>query len=90
MLLWFATDHTATAMNYNLLWAFPLSLFLVPAIARSNPKAWLRKYIFLLLLMMVLMLLHSFTGVQQFAIGFIPLFGAMFIRYLYVWNFLKK
>ena len=25
--LWFATDHTATANNYNLLWAFPISIF---------------------------------------------------------------
>jgi Domain of unknown function (DUF4105) len=90
LLLWFATDHTATALNYNLLWAFPLSLFLAPLMARSMPPKWIRKYVFLLLLMMSLMVLHAFTGVQQFAIGFIPLFGAMFIRYLYVWNFLKK
>ncbi len=89
-LLWFATDHTATAMNYNLLWAFPLSLFLIPAIASAKPKAWLRKYVFLLLLMMVLMVLHSFTGVQQFAIGFIPLFGAMAVRYVYLLAWLKK
>ena len=28
-LLWFGTDHTATGYNYNLLWAFPLSLVMV-------------------------------------------------------------
>ncbi|MEZ4874024.1 MAG: DUF4105 domain-containing protein [Flavobacteriaceae bacterium] len=28
LLLWFATDHSTTANNYNILWAFPLSLFL--------------------------------------------------------------
>lgn len=90
LLLWFATDHTATAMNYNLLWAFPLSLFLAPLIARVTPPQWIKKYVFLLLLMMSLMVLHSITGVQQFAIGLTPLFGALFIRYLYVWNFLKN
>ena len=27
-LLWFATDHSATANNYNLLWAFPFNLLI--------------------------------------------------------------
>src|SRR5690606_6024575 len=36
LLLWFATDHTATANNYNLLWAFPISILLIAAVVRKN------------------------------------------------------
>ena len=41
LLLWVATDHSTTANNYDLLWAFPLSLFLTSAIAKKNPKKWI-------------------------------------------------
>lgn len=84
LLLWLATDHTATANNYNLLWAFPLSLLAAPLIARTQVPHWIRKYIFLLLVMMALMVLHSITGVQQFAIGFLPFFIALAVRYVYL------
>lgn len=84
LLLWFATDHSATAMNYNLLWAFPLSILVGPLLARSNPPKWIRKYIFFLLILMALMVLHSLTGVQTFAIGLIPFFVALTVRYVYL------
>ncbi|NND61769.1 MAG: hypothetical protein HKN48_01105, partial [Flavobacteriaceae bacterium] len=90
LLLWVATDHSATANNYNMLWAFPFNFLFTFAIGRKFPKRWLRKYIVFLLLLMALMVLHSFTGVQQFAIGFLPLFIAMAIRYLFLVGFLKK
>lgn len=89
-LLWFATDHTATANNYNLLWAFPFNLLFTVAIARKFPKKWLRKYLVALLLWLCLMVLHSFTGVQQFALGFLPFFVALAVRYVYVMTFLNK
>lgn len=90
LLLWFATDHSTTVNNYNLLWAFPLSLPLFVTIAKKQPKKWLSKYVFLLILLLALLCLHAFTGVQTFAKGFIPLFIAMGIRYLYIFLFLKK
>ncbi len=90
LLLWLATDHTATANNYNMLWAFPFSVIFTFAIGRKSPKRWLRKYIVFLLLLMALIALHSMTGVQGFAIGFIPLFIALTVRYLYVIRFLKR
>ncbi len=89
MLLWFATDHTATANNFNLLWAFPFSLFFTTLIAKKQPKRWLRKYIVFLLLLMGLLVLHSITGVQRFAIGLIPLFIALVVRYYYVVKYLN-
>ncbi|MCB0456962.1 MAG: DUF4105 domain-containing protein [Flavobacteriaceae bacterium] len=90
LLLWFATDHSTTVNNYNLLWAFPLSFPLFIAISRTQPKKWLRKYVFFLILLLALLCLHAITGVQAFAKGAIPLFTALGIRYLYVFYFLKK
>lgn len=88
-LLWFATDHSTTVQNYNVLWAFPLSLLLVGLIGRTNPPKWIKQYVFFLLMCLALLVLHSITGVQQYAIGFIPLFIALGIRYTYVFYYLK-
>jgi len=88
--LWWGTDHTATVNNYNLLWAFPLSLVFVGLIAKKQPKRWMKNYVLFLLLCFALLILHWITGVQRFAIGFIPLFIALFTRYIYVFSFLKK
>lgn len=90
LLLWFATDHSTTAMNYNLLWAFPISLLAGPLLFKRKVPKWVRKYIFLLLVLMALVLLHSITGVQEFAVGFIPLFVALSIRYVYLVGWLKQ
>jgi hypothetical protein len=90
ILLWFATDHSTTANNYNVLWAFPLSLLFVRTIAKKSPPVWLGKYVFFLILMLALISIHWITGVQVFTYGLLPLFIALFIRYLYVFQFIKK
>ena len=90
LLLWFATDHSTTANNYNILWAFPLSLLFVKAIAKKSPPTWIGKYIFFLILMLALIVLHWVTGVQVFALGLIPLLFALLIRYVYLLRFFKK
>ncbi len=90
VLLWFATDHSTTANNYNILWAFPFSLFFAFAIGKRKPKRWLRRYMMFLILILALLALLSITGVQQFAIALIPLFVALAIRYLYVVRYLAR
>ncbi|NNJ82846.1 MAG: DUF4105 domain-containing protein, partial [Flavobacteriaceae bacterium] len=88
-LLWFATDHSTTANNYNLLWAFPFSIFFFLLIGKRTPKRWLQRYIFFLILLLVLLTFHWITGVQKFAIGFIPLFIGLAVRYLFLNDYLK-
>ena len=90
LLLWLATDHSATANNYNLLWALPLSLLFVLQIFKKSPKAWFRKYVFFLIMLLVLLAIHWTTGVQVFAIGLLPLLIALAVRYAYLWYFLGK
>lgn len=88
-LLWFATDHSATANNYNVLWAFPFNLLVAYAVSKSSPKVWVRKYVIFLNLLLLLLTMHWFTGVQEFAFAFIPLFIALAIRYIYLLKYLK-
>ena len=88
LLLWFATDHTATANNYNLLWAFPLNLFIIRQLSKRNQ--WFIKYLKFLVIMLCLMTLHWTIGVQVFAIGLIPLLIALMIRYIYLIKYFQK
>ncbi len=84
LLLWFATDHSATAQNYNLLWAFAINIFLIPQLFKKTVKKWFIKYLKFLVIMLCLLTLHWIIGVQIFAIGLIPILIAFFIRYLYL------
>lgn len=90
MFLWFATDHTATANNYNLLWAFPISLFMVVLMGRRNVSQKISRYLLLLILFMVLLTIHWITGVQVFAIGLIPLLIALAVRYIFLYYYMNK
>lgn len=89
-LLWFATDHSATANNYNLLWAFPISLIAVIEANKNTPKKWFIAYLKFCLLMLCLLTIHWLTGVQEFAPVLIPILIALFVRYIYILKFLKK
>ena len=90
LLLWFATDHSTTHNNYNLLWAVPLSLFFVMAIAKKNPKPWIKRYVFFQILMLTLLCLHWITGVQVFTFVLIPLLVALIVRYIYLVFYFKS
>ncbi|WP_367651265.1 lipoprotein N-acyltransferase Lnb domain-containing protein [Winogradskyella undariae] len=84
LLLWFATDHSATALNYNVLWAFPLNLFVIGQLAKPKVKIWFKKYLRFLIIMLCLIASHWIIGVQVFAIGLIPLLIALVVRYVYL------
>ncbi len=89
-LLWFATDHTATGYNYNMLWAFPLNLFMISQLFKKDIKKWFRAYIKFSLLMLILMTLHWLIGVQVFAIALIPVLVALIIRYFFLLQHFQK
>jgi hypothetical protein len=44
LLLWFGTNHTAAANNWNLVWAFPLHVFFAVALFRKQRPTWVRWY----------------------------------------------
>ena len=90
LLLWFATDHEATAQNYNLLWAFAFNIFVIGQTLKNKPKTWFAKYLKFLLIMLCLLTLHWIIGIQRFAFALIPLLIALFIRYIYLIKFYKN
>ncbi|ALJ04574.1 hypothetical protein APS56_05220 [Pseudalgibacter alginicilyticus] len=90
LLLWFATDHTGTHQNYNLLWAFVLNILVIGQLLRKQTSIWFIKYLKLLVILLCLLTLHWIIGVQIFAIGLIPFLAALFIRYVYLIWYLKK
>ena len=87
--LWFGTDHSATRYNYNLLWAFPLNLFVIAQMFKSKIKNWFRGYLKFLVIMLCLMSLHWIIGVQVFALGLLPILLALIIRYLFLVSYFK-
>lgn len=89
-LLWFATDHTATGYNYNMLWAFPLNLFVVGQLYKQHIKNWFKGYLKFLLLMLILMTLHWIIGVQVFSVALVPILIALIVRYFYLLQYFKK
>lgn len=84
LLLWFATDHTGTHQNYNLLWAFVLNIFVIGQLFKQQASGWFIKYLKLLVILLCLLTLHWTMGVQVFAIGLIPFLIALFVRYIYL------
>ena len=90
LLLWFATDHEATAYNYNLLWAFAINLLFIPSILKNQLSNRGIKYIVFLVILLTLMIMHWMTGVQSFSIGLIPFLIAITIRYLFLIRHFKK
>lgn len=87
--LWWGTDHTATANNYNLLWAFPLAFLGLLSIGKPETQ-WSYRFYFLLCVLLALLVLHWFTGVQFFTPILIPLLLALFSRYIFVLYSIKK
>ncbi len=90
LLLWFATDHGATAQNYNLLWAFAINFFMIIQVAKIKPSNWFKKYIKFLILMICLLTLHWIIGIQRFAFVLIPLLIALLLRYLFLIKYYRS
>ncbi len=89
ILLWFATDHTATKWNYNLLWAFPLQLVAAFVIAKKNPPQWVYPYMKLQFILLVFLTFQWIVGIQAYALTLIPLLIALAMRYLFILKSLK-
>ena len=91
LFLWFATDHEATAQNYNLLWAFALNLFVIGQLNKPSPKLWFLKYLKFIFIMLCLLTFHWIVGIQVFAIALWPLILALGLRYLFlIWSFRRE
>jgi hypothetical protein len=71
VLMWFATDHSMTKQNFNLLWAWPTHT--VAAFFISSKKAWVKKYFAFTTVALAIVLLVWFFFPQQLNTSLIPL-----------------
>ncbi|MBU2903775.1 DUF4105 domain-containing protein [Arenibacter algicola] len=89
--LWFFTDHTATANNFNILWVFPLNLIVGFTIVRKKKAPnWLPKYLLILLGLLSLTLVLAAFKVQVFSPLAIPLWIMLGVRYLFLWKYFQQ
>lgn len=88
--LWFGTAHEATKLNYNILWAFPISLAFIKLIAKDEYNKRLSSYLKLLCIMLALIGFHWVFGVQSYPILILPLLIALFYRYVYLIGYYNK
>lgn len=89
-LLWFATEHPATKLNYNILWAFPISLLFIRSITKDQYNKRLVHYLNLLSILIALLFFHWITGVQKYPHPILPLLIGLLIRYRYLVTFYKN
>ena len=89
--LWFFTDHTATANNFNILWVFPLNLIIgFIIIKKKNVPSWLPKYLLILLGLLGATIVLAIFSVQVFSPLAIPLWIMLGARYLFLWKYFQQ
>jgi len=90
LLLWFATDHTATYTNMNVLWLFAPNVWFAFKFLSKNEHSSLWMYTTLLLALLVLLLFFWLIDFQQFALAAIPLLIALAVRYVYLVYYFRR
>ena len=86
LLLWFATDHSATAKNYNFLWAFLPNVYVAFLLLKNELKTWVRYYLILLLLILLIIPIFWIFKLQVFSIALIPVLVLLFMRYIFLYR----
>lgn len=79
-LLWFATEHTATVSNYNLLWIHPFHLIAGIALMRKSKPGWLKWYFLITGVIGAILLVFGVFFPQDFQLGFYPVFAIIAFR----------
>jgi len=90
LLLWFATDHTTTINNLNILWAFAPNLILAFIILSKKTPKWISNYFKLLTILLISLLLVWIFKIEAFAYGMTPIFIALGVRYLYLSKYFNR
>ncbi len=78
LFMWFATDHTVTQNNYNLLWALPTNI--VAAVFVHSKKKWVKKYFRIVSLISIILLVTWFFLPQQMNNALLPIIALIIFR----------
>jgi hypothetical protein len=88
--LWFFTDHSATAWNWNILWAFPGHLVLVWGLVTRPNATWISSYLLFVMGATVMTLLVWMFGMQSFSPALIPILLLLLLRSNFLFYNRKK
>jgi len=77
LFMWFMTEHYAARNNFNVLWALPTHLFVLPF---SFQKRWVKIYFRVVFWISLLLLLTWFFLPQQMNQALFPVVGIIFVR----------
>jgi len=88
--LWFFTDHSATAWNWNILWAFPGHLVLVWGLVARPNATWISSYLLFAMGATVMTLLLWMFGLQSFSPALIPILLLLLLRANFLFYNRKK
>lgn len=90
LFLWFFTDHLATKLNFNFLWAFaPNAIITFYLLKKETPK-WLGTYLFITLGLLGISVILWLLKIQVFSLLVIFILLALGIRYLFLLHHFKK
>lgn len=91
LLLWFATDHSATALNFNCLWLFPMHLFAAFSLLKKGRIAtWVQLYTKISLIALVIVVVLWALSIQQFNWVNTILMSIFALRYYRIINFVPE
>lgn len=90
LFLWFATDHQATKINFNFLWAFAPNLILAFILLKKQFPNWLKSYLSILLALLGAVPLLWIFKIQVFSPLILFILVSLCIRYLFLLNLSKK
>ncbi len=79
LLLWTATDHAAAAKNFNLLWALPTHLIILPVLF-GKLRSQAKKYFLGVAVLSIMLLAVWFWLPQQMNVFLIPLVVSILLR----------
>ncbi|TLP76745.1 DUF4105 domain-containing protein [Maribacter sp. ACAM166] len=82
--LWIGTDHLATKLNYNALWAFAPNAFIGFLLMKREMPKWISIYLALLLVLLFITCLLWILKIQVFSILLIFIILALAVRYLFL------
>ena len=82
--LWFFSTHSTAPNNYNVLWAFAPNLLISFLFLKKSLNNWIKKYLLILCISVIVVILLWIFGIQEFPITIIPILILLLIRYYYL------
>jgi len=82
--LWFFSTHSTAPNNFNILWACAPNIIIAFVLLKTHQSKWMKKYVQLLLILLVIIPILWIIKVQVFPIVIIPLLILFIVRYFYL------